>query len=136
MRPGPRRAFAEVIPLRPALLDLPIAVNGVEAVAPDTTIGGVERVDPYGACVPRELRRNRLWQPGLPSLRDEDAVGRFGKDAGVAAEREAGLGERLMPPSHDIVRTGANRTGDDGLAVQDRPDCDQCQKARPRRDSS
>src|ERR1700681_4663817 len=55
MGPWSSRAFAQVIPLRPALLDLTIAVDGVEAVAPDPTVGGVEHVDPDRSRITREL---------------------------------------------------------------------------------
>ena len=112
------RALAQPIPLRPSLFDMAVTVERVEAVAPDAAVGGAEHVDPDRARIPCELGRNRVGQPGLPTLRDEDAVRRFREHARVTSERETGLGKRLVPAPNDVVGARADGTRDDGLSEQ------------------
>src|SRR5687767_3141662 len=125
-----RSSFGTIqrVPLRPPLLDGAVRVERVEAVAPHAGGGGGEDVGANRAREPREPRRNRSGQPELSTLRDENAVGRFGEDAGIAAEREAGLGERLVPAPDDVVRArtdGARNHTGSGLRQQRRGARDQ-----------
>ena len=105
---GAVRPLAEVIPLGPPLLDLPIAVQGVDAVLPDPALGVPEHIDADGPGVAGELRGHGIRQPRLSALEDEDPVRRFGEDAGIAAEGVPRLGERHMPPGNHIVGAGAD----------------------------
>ena len=115
MRSRAGRALAQIVPLRPALLDVAVAVERVQAVLPDAALGGIEHVDADRARKPRKARRNRVRQADLATLRDEDPIGRFRENAGVAAERESGLGERLVPAADDLVGARTHRPGDDRL---------------------
>src|SRR5258708_39894310 len=86
VRPRTGRAFAQLVPLSPTLFHVAIAVQRVEAIAPDTAVHGVEHVDTDGAGETEVSGRNRVWKPGLATLRDENAVGRLGEHTGIAAE--------------------------------------------------
>ena len=130
------RALAQGIPLRPALFDVAVTIERVEAVEPDTAFSGVEHVDPDRARVAGKLGRNRRGQSGLPTLRDEDAVRRFSEHARVAAERETGLGERLVPGPDDVVGARADGARNHGLTEQSRCARDQHQQCRSRRHGS
>src|SRR4051812_37811784 len=109
VRAGTRRAFAEPIPLGPALFHAAVSIERVETVLPDASIHRIEHVELDRSGKAGVLRRNRCRQPELAALRDENPIRRFGEHAGVAAERKSWRGKRLMPATHDVVRTCANR---------------------------
>ena len=140
MRPRSGRALAQGIPLRPSFLDATVGVEGIEAVLPDAARGGAQHVDADRSRKASEGGRHRVGQAVLSALRDEDAVGRFREDPGIAAEGEPGCGERLVPPPDDVVRAGADRARDrtrGGLCQQRGDACDQRQdRCGSRRGSS
>ena len=111
VRPRSVGVGAQVVPLVPDLDQVAVAVDHQQAVLPHAQPGVAERVDADGADVAGELRGHRIRQARLPPLRDEDAVGRLGEHARVAAEGEARRGERLVPACDHLVRTGADGTG-------------------------
>src|SRR5260221_14484815 len=92
-----------------------IAVERVEAVAPDTAVPGVEHVDADGTGEARVSGRHRVWQSGLAALRDKNAVRRFSEDTGITAERVAMLGKWLVPSADDVIWTRTDWSGYDGL---------------------
>src|SRR5687767_3896109 len=103
-----------MIPLRPPLFDAAVPIERVETVLPDPPIGERQHVHLDRAGKSREPGWQRIRQPKLAALRHEDAIRRFGKHAGVAAKREPGIGERLVPAANDVIGTGADRSVDDG----------------------
>ena len=106
------RALAQRIPLGPPLLDVAVRVEGVEAVLPHAAGRGAEHVHADRSGKARKRRRYRVGQPIFSALCDEDPVGRFREDAGISAEREPRLGERLVPGADDVVRARADRSRD------------------------
>ena len=97
-------ALEERVPLRPRLGHVAVAVDDEDAVAPHPlAFLGLHGVDADGPDEAGEAGGQRIGQPHLAALGDEDAVRRLGEDAGVRAPREAGLRERLQPPVDDVV---------------------------------
>src|SRR4030095_10965352 len=109
VRPGAVGALTQLVPLRPALLHLAIAIERVEAIAPHTPRRVGEDVDLARAGVTLRAGWQRIGQFGLAALRDEDPVGRLGEDTGVAAEGIPRLRERLVPAADEVGQAEARR---------------------------
>ena len=74
MRARARRAFAERVPLRPALLDVAVAIERVQAVLPHAAIGQRQDVHLDRSREAGEFRRHGRRQAELAALRDEDPI--------------------------------------------------------------
>src|SRR3954463_5912156 len=96
----------EVVPLRPRLDRLPVAVDDDDAVAEFGSGRSrllAERTPEAGEAVGQ---RGRQLQ--LAAIGDEDPVRALGEDAAGRTPDVSGLGqrERLRPARHDVVRAG------------------------------
>ena len=110
VRPRALGIGKEMIPLRPALAHLAIGVQRIQKVfLHHAAIRGAEHVDPEGAGKTRVAGGKRIGKPGFAALQDENAVGRFGQNAGVAPKGETWFGEGLVPVADHVVRAGAYR---------------------------
>lgn len=110
VRSGAGGIGEEVIPLRPVFADFAVGVECVEEVfLHDAAVGGGEDIHAEGAGETGVVGGEGVGKAGFAALGYEDAVGRFGEDAGVAAEGEAWFGEGLVPVADDVVGAGTDR---------------------------
>ena len=122
MRSWSGGAFAEVVPLRPALLHVAVAIERVEAVLPHAAIGQGQHVHLDRAGEPANSGGIGVGRRNSPRCATKMRSGLLGEHAGVAAERKPRRGKRLVPCTHHVVGTGSDRSlGDRVCASPEAP---------------